>query len=99
MFASRAGITEVFDHGPEIRPYILAMNKFNGFVLSKVARQDVIVIILNDSESEVRRIWNIDSIVLAEKSGLVDGPIRGFGSGEVCGRDGIIGKGIPDVFV
>ena len=75
------------------------MDELNGFVLSEVTRQDVIVIVLNDFESEVHRIWYIDSIVLAEKFGLVDGPVRGFGNGEMCGRDGIIGKGIPDVFM
>ena len=89
----------MFDHSPEIRPDILAMNEFDGFVLSEVTRQDVIVIILNDFESEVRRIWYIDSIILAEKSGLINGPVRGFRSREMCSRDGIIGKGIPDVFM
>ena len=89
----------MFDHSLEIRPDILVTYEFNGFVLSKVTRQDVIVIVLNDFESEVRRIWYVDSIILVEKSGLVDGPVRGFGNGEMCGRDGIIGKGIPDVFM
>ena len=98
-FASGAGIAEVFDHSPEIRPDILAMDELNGFVLSKVTRQDVIVIVLNDFESEVRRIWYVDSIILVERSGLVDGPVRGFRNGEMCSRDGIIGKGILDVFM
>ena len=98
-FASGGGIAEVFDHSPEIRPDVLATDELNGFVLSKVTRQDVIVIVLNDFESEVRIIWYVDSIVLEEKSRLVDGPVRGFGNGEMCGRDGIIGKGILDVFM
>ena len=98
-FASGAGIAEVFDHSLEIRPDILALNEFDGFVLSKVTRQDVIMIVLNDFESEVHRIWYVDSIILAEKSGLIDGPVKGFRNGEMCGRDGIIGKGIPDVFM
>ena len=74
----RSGVAEVFDHSPEIRPDVLATYEFNGFVLSKVTRQDVIMIILNDFESEVSRIWYIDSIILAEKSGLINGPVRGF---------------------
>ena len=98
-FASGAGIAEVFDHSPEIRPDILAMNEFNGFVLSEVTRQDVIVIVLNDFESEVHRIWYIDSIILVEKSGLINGSVRGFRGSEMCSRDGIIGKGILDVFM
>ena len=98
-FASGAGIAEVFDHSLEIRPDILAMDELNGFVLSKVTRQDVIMIILDDSESEVCRIWYIDSIALAEKSGLINGPVRGFRDREMCSGDGIIGKGIPDVFM
>ena len=52
-FTSGAGVAEVFDHSPEIRPDVLAAYEFNGFVLSKVTRQDVIVIVLNDFESEV----------------------------------------------
>ena len=98
-FASGAGIAKVFDHSLEIRPDILVMDELNGFVLSEVARQDVIMIILDDSESEVRRIWYINSIVLVEKSGLVNGPVRGFRGREMCSGDGIIGKGIPDVFM
>ena len=97
--ASGAGIAEVFDHSPEIRPDILATDELDGFVLSEVTRQDVIVILLNDFELEVHRIWYVDSIVLEEKSRLVDGPVRGFGNGEMCSRDGIIGKGIPDVYM
>ena len=88
-FASGAGIAKVFDHSPEIRPDILATNEFDGFVLSEVTRQDVIVIILNDFKSEVRRIRYIDSIILVEKSGLVNGPVRGFRGREMCGRDGL----------
>ena len=98
-FASGAGIAEVFDHSLEIRPDILVTNEFDGFVLSEVTRQDVIMIVLNDFELEVRRIWYIDSVVLAEKSRLVNGPIRGFRCREMCSRDGIIGKGILDVFM
>ena len=52
-FASGAGIAEVFDHSLEIRPDVFAMDELNGFVLSEVTRQDVIVIVLNDFESEV----------------------------------------------
>lgn len=36
MFASCAQVTEVFDHSTKIRPYIFAMDKFNGFVLTEV---------------------------------------------------------------
>ena len=96
-FASGAGIAEVFDQSPEIRPDILATNELDGFVLSEVTRQDVIMIILNDFELEVRRIRYIDSIILVEKSGLINGPVRGFRGREMCSGDGIIGKGIPDV--
>ena len=53
-FASGAGVAEVFDHSLEIRPDVLVTDEFNGFVLSEVTRQDVIVIVLNDFESEVR---------------------------------------------
>ena len=98
-FASGAGVAEVFDHSLEIRPDILAMYEFNGFVLSEVTRQDVIMIVLNDFESEVCRIWYIDSIILAEKSGLINGPVRGFRGREMCGGDRIIGEGILAVFM
>ena len=99
VFASGAGIAEVFDHSPEIRPDVLAMDELNGFVLSEVTRQDVIMVVLDDSESEVCRIQYIDSIVLAENSRLVNGPVRGFRGREMCSRDGIIGNGILDVFM
>jgi hypothetical protein len=37
-FASSAVVAEVFDHGVKIRPDVLAADKFNGLVLSKVSR-------------------------------------------------------------
>ena len=54
-FASGAGVAEVFDHSPEIRPDVLATDELNGFVLSEVTRQDVIMIVLDDSGSEARQ--------------------------------------------
>ena len=77
------------------RYYYMWTDELNGFVLSEVTRQDVIMIVLDDSELEVHRI----SIILAEKSRLINGPVRGFRVREMCSRNGIIGKGILDVFM
>lgn len=101
MFASGTGIAEVFDHCVKVRPYILATNKFYGFVLSKVTRKDVIMIVLDDFKSEVHRIGDIDSVILVKKSRLIDCPVGSVGSRnlKVGSRNGIIGEGFSDVII
>lgn len=57
------------------------------------------MIVLYNLELEVHRIGDIDSIILAEKSGLVDCPVWSVRSGKMCSRYRIIGEMGADVIV
>jgi hypothetical protein len=58
-----AGFAEVFDLGLKIGPGILTTNKFEGFILTKVARKDVIMLVLEDADTKVVGIGYIDSVI------------------------------------
>jgi hypothetical protein len=61
-----AGFAEVLDLGLKIGPGILMTNKFEGFILTKVARKDVIMLVLEDTDTKVVGIRYIDSAVKSE---------------------------------
>src|SRR5882757_8498380 len=64
--AGGTGVAEFLDEGPKVGPNIFLSDCPKGFVLSSVSREDVIVIILEDSEVEVINIWDINPVVMAE---------------------------------
>jgi hypothetical protein len=65
------GFAEVLDLGPKIRPGILATNKFKGFILTEVARKDVIMLVLEDVDTKVVGIRYIDSVIKLEVASSV----------------------------
>jgi len=74
------------------------MDQLQGLVLTKVAREDVVVLVLHDSESEVVGGGYINPVVKSRKSVRSDGP-SSFRFREV-GRDrGVERKGGQDVGV
>jgi hypothetical protein len=64
--AGGIGVTEFLHEGPKVGPNIFLSDYHEGFVLSGVAGEDVIMFVLEDLESEVIRIWDINPIVMAE---------------------------------
>jgi hypothetical protein len=47
---------------------------FNGFVLTRMSREDMIVLVAENSESKVVSVGNVDKIVMSEKSVRSNGP-------------------------
>ena len=55
-FASGARVTELLDKSTKIRPNIVVMYCFKGFVLPDMSCKDMIMFILKDFESEVHNV-------------------------------------------
>ena len=66
MFAHDAGLAEFNDKGPEVGPVIFMSNQIESFALTKVAREDMIMFLLQNSEPKVISIGNIYVIVMPE---------------------------------
>jgi hypothetical protein len=64
--AGGTGVTEFLHEGPKVGPHIFLSDYRKGFVLSGVPREDVIMFVLEDSESEVVRVWDVNPIVMVE---------------------------------
>jgi hypothetical protein len=66
MLAGGTGLTEFLHEGPEVGPNVFPSDYHEGFVLSGMPGEDVIMFVLEDSESEVIHIWDVNPIVMAE---------------------------------
>jgi hypothetical protein len=64
--AGGTGVTEFLHEGPKVGPNVFPSDYCEGFVLSGVPGEDVIMFVLEDSESEVVRVWDINPIMMAE---------------------------------
>jgi hypothetical protein len=64
--AGGTGVTEFLHKGPKVGPDVFPSDYHKGFVLSSVPREDVIMLVLKDSESEVICIWDVNLIMMAE---------------------------------
>ena len=79
----------MLNKGAEVGPYIVMSDELEGFVLSVMSGQDMVMFILEDFESEVHNVWYINLIVLVEESAFVHSPVGCGGGWQVCCRDGI----------
>ena len=79
----------MLDEGAEVGPYIVTLNELEGFVLSIMSGQDMVMFILEDFESEVHNVQYINPIVLAEESAFIHSPVGCGGGWQVCCRDGV----------
>jgi hypothetical protein len=64
--AGGTGVAEFLYEGPKVGPNIFLSDYHEGFVLSSMPGEDVIMFVLEDSESEVVRVWDVNPIVMAE---------------------------------
>jgi hypothetical protein len=64
--AGGTGVTEFLHKGPKVGPNVFPSDYREGFVLSSVPGEDVIMFVLEDLELEVIRVWDINLIVMAE---------------------------------
>ena len=64
--AGGTGVAEFLYEGPKVGPDVFPSDYCEGFILSGVPGEDVIMLVLEDSEPEVVRIWDVNLIVMAE---------------------------------
>ena len=62
-FASGARVTELLDKSMKIRPNVVTMYCFKGFVLPNMSCKDMIMFILKDFESEVCNVQYENQII------------------------------------
>jgi hypothetical protein len=83
--AVSAGLAVVTDETTHFRPGVFTPDESQGAVLSKMAGEYVIMLILQDTYTEyirciTRNLGNIDLIAEKKKTGWIHGPVRGAGS-------------------
>jgi hypothetical protein len=66
MLAGGIGVAEFLYEGPKVGPNVFPSDYREGFVLSGMPGEDVIMFVLEDSESEIVRVWDVNPIVMAE---------------------------------
>jgi hypothetical protein len=64
--AGGTGLAVVFDKVTKSGPDVLASNQFNSLVLTHVTGKDVVVLIVEDTESQfVVVCWDVDAVVMS----------------------------------
>jgi hypothetical protein len=85
MLAVGAGLAVVADETTHFRPGVFTPDESQSAVLSKMAGEYVIMLILQDTYTEyiwciARNLGDIDLIAEKKKTGWIHGPARGAGS-------------------
>jgi hypothetical protein len=97
---SRAGLTEVRNKRSEFLPGIVSLNEFQSLGAPKMAREQMVMSVSEDSESEVITVRDIDAIIELEETFVVERPVRNRARGEFVkdfGGERIITEGSSDV--
>ena len=56
------------DKFTESRPGVVSSNEVYCLVLTRVSGKDMIVLMSENAESEIIRVWNVDKVVVSEKT-------------------------------
>jgi hypothetical protein len=64
--AGGTGVAEFLYEGPKVGPDVFPSDYRKGFILSGMPGEDVIMLVLGDSEPEVVRIWDVNPIMMVE---------------------------------
>ena len=84
MLAGGTGVAEFLHEGPKVGPDIFLPDYHEGFVLSGMSREDVIMVVLEDSESEVVYVRDVNPVVMTEETTIIECPVGSSRGGEVC---------------
>ena len=61
-----AGFDVVADILAHLRPSIVPSDQFQGAVLAKMSSENVVMVVLKDTETEILGVWDIDAIIKAK---------------------------------
>ena len=95
LHTSGARFDVLLDEFTESRPGIVTTDKVNGLILSGVSGEDMVMLVAENAEPEVIRVWNIDEVIVTEEAVRSNRPagLRFFLVGDVkrvigkCGQD------------
>lgn len=71
-----AGFDVVADHGANTRPGVSATNQVESAILTEVTSGEVVMMLLEYAELQVKRIGNVNSVEKAEVRRLIYRPMR-----------------------
>ena len=77
MLGGGTGVAEFLHKGPKVGPNIFLSDYCKGLVLSGMSGEDVIMVVLEDLESEVVCIGDINPIVMTEETTIIKCPVGG----------------------
>jgi hypothetical protein len=66
MLACGTVVAEFLYEGLKVGPDVFLLDYCKGFVLTSVPREDVIMFVLENSESEIVHIWDVNLIMVVE---------------------------------
>ena len=74
------------DKFTESGPGIVAMDEVNGLILTRMSREDMIMLVAEDLELEVVSVGDIDEVIMSEKTICSNGPsgLRILKVGNIC---------------
>ena len=92
---SGARFDVLLDEFTESGPGIVATDEVIRLILSGVSGEDMVMLVAEDAEPEVIRVWNVDKVIVMEEAVRSNGPagLRFFLVGDVkrvvgkCGQD------------
>ena len=98
LHTSGARFDVLLDEFTESRPGIVVTDKVNRLILSRVSGEDMVMLVAENVELEVIRVWNIDEVIVTEEAVRSNGPagLRFFLVGDV---KRVIGKCRQDIGV
>jgi len=68
---ARTGVacaTEIYNHIPKTRPVELSTDQVKGLLEAVMACSYVVMLGLQDTESEISRVWNVDSEIVEKEA-------------------------------
>ena len=76
--SSHTGCTRLaifLDKFVESGPGIVVTDEVNSLILTRMSREDMIMLVVEDSEPEVVSVGNIDEVIMSEKTICSNGPL------------------------
>ena len=91
LHTSCAGFDVLLDKFTKSGPGIVVPDEIDSLILSRVSGEDMVMLVVENTELEVIGVWNIDEVVLTEESIRGDRP-TGLRFCLVGNVEGVIGK-------
>ena len=96
LHAGNTRLAKVLDIGVDLGPSVVMSDKFQGLILSEMARKGMVMLVLHDFEPEVVDIGNVNAIIQSKETIGSDSPTT-FRAGKMSRSDQVRSKRGDDV--